>query len=139
MSDDLELWQQTLAAEHAAIWGYGLVGATQPLAAAAKATLDVHRSRRTRCVDAVVALGGDPVTSAVAYELDRPPNAAAARRLAADLEQTCSVAYAALSGAETRRTRLQATQWLRESAVAAWAWDGEVPILPGLERPPEYG
>ena len=133
MSEDLELWQQTLATEHAAIWGYGLVGATTPLATPASAAADTHRSRRARCVDAVVALGGDPVTSPVAYELERPPNAAAARRLAADLEQSCSVAYAALSGAEKRRTRLLASQWLRESAVALWAWDGEVPVLPGLE------
>ena len=64
MSDDLELWQQTLATEHAAIWGYGLVGATPPLATPAGAAADAHRSRRARCVDAVVALGGDPVTSA---------------------------------------------------------------------------
>lgn len=140
MSEDLDLWQQTLATEHTAIWGYGLVGATPPLATPASATLDAHRARRGTCVDAVVALGGDPVTSAVAYELERPQDAAAARRLAADLEQSCAVAYAALSGADVRRTRLQAAQWLRESAVAVWAWDGEVPVLPGLEPPPaEYG
>lgn len=133
MSDDLERWQQTLAAEHGAIWAYGLVGATPPLAAAADAALETHRSRRARCVDAVVALGGEPVTSAVAYEVERPQGAEAGRRLAADLERRCSVAYAALSAADVRRTRLQAAQWLRESAVAAWAWDGEVPVLPGLE------
>ena len=135
MSNDLERWQQTLAAEHAAIWAFGLVGATPPLAAPAMAALSTHRSRRTTCVDAVVALGGDPVTSAVAYDVERPQGAEAGRRLAADLERRCSVAYATLSGAGERRTRLQAAQWLRESAVAAWTWDGEVPVLPGLEQP----
>jgi hypothetical protein len=133
MSDDIERWQQALAAEHAAIWAYGLVGATPPLAAPASAALDTHRGRRARCVDAVVSLGGDPVTSAVAYEVEHPRSADEGRRVAADLEQRCSVAYAALSGADERRTRLQAAQWLRESAVATWAWDGEVPVLPGLE------
>lgn len=130
---ELERWQWTLAAEHAAIWAYGLVGATPPLAAAASAAIETHRGRRARCIDVVVALGGDPVSGAVAYEVERPEGAAAGRQLAADIERRCSVAYAALAGADERPTRLQAARWLRESAVTTWTWDGEVPVLPGLE------
>ncbi len=138
MSDDLTLWQQTLAAEHAAIWGLGLVGATPPLAVPASAALDVHRARRTRCADAVLALGGDPVASAPAYDIAGPDTQRAARTLAADLEAGCAVAYAALAGAGQRRARLQAAAWLRESTVAIWGWSGTVLALPGLDdRTPE--
>ena len=133
MSDDLALWQQTLAAEHATIWGYGLVGATPGLVLPADAALRLHRDRRARCVDEVVVLGGVPVASAPAYDVVAPPSTAAARRLAADLERGCTVAYAALSGADDRAARLQAAQWLRESAIAVWGWDGELLVLPGLE------
>lgn len=132
MDDDLALWQQVLAAEHAAIWGFGLVGATPPLAGPASASLDVHRARRTRCADAVVALGGEPVASAPAYDLAKPSTPRAARALAADLEESCAVAYAALAAARQRRARLQAGAWLRETAVAMWAWNDSLPALPGL-------
>ncbi len=133
MNDDLALWQQTLAAEHAAIWGFGLVGATPPLAAPAAAALDVHRTRRTRCSDAVVALGGTPVPSAPAYDIDKPESPRRGRELATDLEEACSVAYAALAGASQRATRLQGAGWLRESSIAIWGWSDTVPALPGLD------
>lgn len=132
--DDLARWQQTLAAEHATIWGLGLVGAALPAALPAEAALDAHRRRRTRCADEVVRLGGDPVASAPAYDVTAPPNAPAARRLAAELEDACSVTYAALAGADERSARLQGAQWLRESAIATWAWSGTVPELPGISE-----
>jgi hypothetical protein len=47
MSDDLRVWQQVLGAEHAAIYGYGLVGAVEGLADPASRSLTVHRQRRT--------------------------------------------------------------------------------------------
>jgi hypothetical protein len=43
------------------------------------------------------------------------------------------VAYVALAGADVRAARLLAAQWLRESAIAGWSWDGDLPALPGLE------
>ncbi|MCZ3390198.1 MAG: ferritin-like domain-containing protein [Actinomycetia bacterium] len=133
MSDDLALWQRTLAAEHSTIWAYGLVGATPPLAAPADAAIGEHRDRRSRCSDEVVALGGDPVASAPAYDVTAPPNEAGARRLAARLEESCTLAYVALAAANDRSTRLLAAQWLRGSSISIWGWDGELPTLPGLE------
>lgn len=134
MADDLDLWQQTLTAEHSTIWAYGLVGATLPLALPADAALGVHRERRARCVDEIVALGGDPTVSAPAYDVEAPANEAAARELAAQLEDSCAIAYAALSGADGRRSRLLAAQWLRQSAISIWGWNGELAVLPGLEE-----
>lgn len=132
MSGDLDLWQQTLATEHSVIWGYGLVGATSPLALPASLALRAHRDRRARCIDQVVARGGVPAAAAPAYDLVPPRSVAEARALAASLEQSSTVAYAALSGAADRATRLVAAQWLRESAIGGWRWSREVPELPGL-------
>jgi hypothetical protein len=133
MSDDLTLWQQVLGAEHAAIYGYGLVGATNDLAEAAASALVVHRQRRSVCLDAVVALGGTPEESAPAYDIDRPADTEQARGTAAALEAACWPAYVALAGSDDRRTRLTGAGWLRESTVRAQAWDGSVAPLPGLD------
>jgi hypothetical protein len=132
MSDDLTLWQQVLGAEHAAIYGYGLVGAVADLAEAATSALVVHRQRRGVCLDAVAALGGVPEASAPAYDVTRPADAAEARDTAAGLEAACWPAYLALTGSDDRRTRLTGAGWLRESVVRAQAWNGSVAPLPGL-------
>jgi sugar phosphate isomerase/epimerase len=133
MTGDLQAWQDVLAAEHAALWGYGLVGATPPLAPPAQQAQRAHRERRTRCIDAVVALGGEPVASAAAYQIEPPDDATDAREVAAQLEEACQAAYAALAGAEDRASRLRATRWLRESAISQWRWSGAVPTFPGLD------
>lgn len=128
---DLELWQQVLRAEHAAIYGYGLVGATPGLAAGASAALATHRRRRSTCMDAVVALGGTPDSSAPAYDLAMPGSADAGEVAAAELEAACWPAYLALVGSADRATRATGAAWLRESVVRAQAWDGTVAALPG--------
>ena len=133
MSDDLTLWQQVLGAEHAAIYGYGLVGATNDLAEGAASALVVHRQRRTWCIDAGVALGGVPEASAPAYDIAMPADPDAAAETAAALEAACWPAYVALAGSDDRRTRLTGAGWLRESTVRAQAWDGSVAPLPGLD------
>jgi hypothetical protein len=133
-NSDLERWQHTLATEHAVIWGFGVLGAVPGFAVAAEAALRVHRERRATCVDAIAGLNGDPVPSAPAYDVSRPANAAAARRLGADLDAASSASYAGLAGATQRDTRLLAARWLRESAIAQTAWDGVIPALPGLEQ-----
>ena len=131
---ELELWQNTLATEHAVIWGFGVLGAVSGFADAAEAALRVHRDRRATCVDAIVELNGDPVASAPAYDVSRPGGVAAARQLGADLSAASCAAYAGLAGATQPDTRLLAARWLRESAIAQTAWDGVVPALPGLEQ-----
>lgn len=137
---DLQSWQDTLAVEHAVIYSLGVVGATPGLAESAQAALNAHRARRAACINAVIELGGTPVASAPAYDVDtdvvQAPTDQPARQLAAGLEQSACAAYAALSSGSDRRSRLSAAQWLRESAVAQVLWIGEVPALPGLEPSP---
>ena len=132
-NDDEELWQDTLATEHAVIWAFGVVGSVSGLDSAAEASLRVHRDRRATCIDAIVEMGGDPAASAPAYDVPRPVNEEAARRLAADLEASTSIGYAGLAGAQEPGTRLLAARWLRESAIAQTAWNRMVPALPGLQ------
>jgi hypothetical protein len=133
MSDDLTLWQQVLGAEHAAIYGYGLVGATDDMAEAASSALAVHRQRRAVCLEAVVALGGTPEASAPAYDVVPPADAARAGDAAAALEAACWPAYLGLAGSDDRRTRLTGAGWVRESTVRAQSWNGSVAPLPGLD------
>jgi hypothetical protein len=130
---DVDLWQRSLATEHAVIWSYGLIGATGDLADAAESELAVHRTRRAACIEAVVAIGAEPVASAPAYDVKKPANDEAARRLAVTLEEGATAAYAALAGASDRLTRLRAASWLRESAIAQTRWDGHIPALPGFD------
>jgi hypothetical protein len=129
----VDLWQNTLATEHAVIWSYGLIGATDDLAAAADAELQIHRARRNDCIAAVADLGADPVASAAAYDVKKPASEPAARRLAASLEADATAMYAALAGSTDRRARLVAAQWLRGSAIAQTRWNDTVPALPGFE------
>jgi hypothetical protein len=134
--DEITLWQNTLATEHAVIWTYGLVGATGDLADAAEAELQTHRARRASCIDAVTALGGEPVASAPAYDVSMPQTESAARRLAVTLEVSATADYVALASSAEVGTRLQAASWLRESAVAQTRWGGAIPTLPGFGDEP---
>lgn len=134
MTDDLTLWQDALAAEHAAIYGYGLVGAAEGMAEKAADALAIHRVRRSTCLDAVTARGGTPVSSAPAYRIEMPADADEAAGTAAALEAGCWPAYLALAGSTDRRARLTGAGWLRESAVRAQAWAGTVAPLPGFQR-----
>jgi uncharacterized membrane protein len=129
---DLERWQNALAAEHVAVWGFGLVAAADAVATPAQRALTTHRGRRTECVERVIALGGQPVAPAAAYDLPRPTGSASARELAAELEADCSVAYITLAGAAALDTRVVGADWLTSGAAAQWFWSDDVPALPGL-------
>ncbi len=98
-NDELTAVQAALAAEHAAVYGYGIVGGRigGERRKEAQAAYDGHRARRDALHRAVRDLGGKPKASAAAYELPFPvPDAAAAARLAAELEDRLAAVYADL-------------------------------------------
>ncbi|MDQ1067274.1 ferritin-like domain-containing protein [Streptomyces canus] len=139
MSDDndkeLEAFQKALAAEHAAVYGYGVVGGRigQGRRAEAKAAYDAHRARRDGLVRQVRNMGGKPVAAAAAYALPFPvPDSAAAIRLAADLEERVAGVYSDLVRATEGGHRSTAAEALREAAVRAVRWRGESVAFPGL-------
>ncbi|MBZ4324613.1 DUF4439 domain-containing protein, partial [Streptomyces huiliensis] len=66
--------QTALAAEHAAVYGYGVVGAraAEERAQEAREAYEAHRARRDAMRRAVRALGGTPAAADAAYALPFP-------------------------------------------------------------------
>ncbi|MFH8796665.1 ferritin-like domain-containing protein [Streptomyces sp. NPDC017941] len=127
--------QAALRAEHAAVYGYGVVGGRIGAGrrAEARTAYDAHRARRDELRRAVRDLGGEPESSAAAYALPFPvPDAAAAARLAAELEERVAGVYADLVRAAGGTRRSAAAESLREAAVRAARWRGGSVAFPGL-------
>ncbi|TWV58557.1 DUF4439 domain-containing protein [Streptomyces misionensis] len=134
-SAELTAVQAALAAEHAAVYGYGVVGGRidDRRRTAARAAYDAHRARRDALAREVRDLGGRPVAASAAYALPfsvRDP--ADAARLAARLEERLAGVYADLVRAATGTRRASAAASLREAAVRAVGWSGRGVAFPGL-------
>jgi len=132
---ELTALQAALAAEHAAVYGYGVVGGRVPKGrrTEAKAAYDAHRARRDALVREVRDLDGTPVSAAAAYALPFPvPDSDSAARLAAWLEDRVAGVYSDLVRAATGERRGTAAGALREAAVRAVRWRGESVAFPGL-------
>jgi hypothetical protein len=132
---ELTALQAALAAEHAAVYGYGVVGGRirEGRRTEARAAYDAHRARRDALVREVRDLGGAPVAAAAAYALPFPvPDSAAAVRLAAELEERVAGVYSDLVRATEGTGRSAAVEALREAAVRAVRWRGESVAFPGL-------
>ncbi|MGA5727047.1 ferritin-like domain-containing protein [Streptomyces seoulensis] len=132
---ELTALQAALAAEHAAVYGYGVVGGRigAPRQGEARTAYDAHRAARDTLARSVRDLGGDPVAASPAYALPfSVADSSAALRLAAQLEERLAGVYADLVRATTGSRRTTATASLRESAVRATRWSGQAPAFPGL-------
>ncbi len=132
---ELDALQAALAAEHAAVYGYGVVGGRIGAGrrAEARAAYDAHRARRDGLARSVRDLGGTPVASAAGYALPfSVPDAATAVRLAAELEDRVAGVYSDLVRASEAGRRASAAGALREAAVRAVRWRGGSVAFPGL-------
>jgi hypothetical protein len=133
---------EALAAEHAAVWGYGVVGAALAVEARTPATAAETAHRDTR--DQVTALlderGADPVPAEGAYTLPFPVlSAVDAAALAVVLEDGVATAWVrVLDQAAERSVRELAIGWLSAAEGRAVVWRraaGTTPLtsaLPGL-------
>ncbi|OAH10025.1 ferritin-like domain-containing protein [Streptomyces jeddahensis] len=131
----LKAVQAALGAEHAAVYGYGVVGGRigGERRDEARAAYDAHRARRDELMRIVRDLGGEPEQAAAAYALPFPvPDAAAAARLAAELEDRVAGVYSDLVRAAEGSRRRTAADALREAAVRAARWRGGSVAFPGL-------
>lgn len=131
----LKALQAALAAEHAAVYGYGVVGGRirRERRAEARAAYDAHRARRDALVREVRDLGARPVAAAAGYALPFPvPDSATAVRFAAELEDRVAGVYSDLVRARDGERRREAAEALREAAVRAVRWRGESVAFPGL-------
>jgi hypothetical protein len=123
-----------VAAEHAIIYGYGLVSAhstpeVNDLVAAAMAE---HRERRESAIAMLEGRSVDAPLPAAGYQLptqvDNPTDAA---NLAVRMEEDCAVAWrAALERATTNEDRAFAVAALTQCAVTAARWSRVLGVWP---------
>ncbi len=129
--------QTALAAEQAASYGYGVVGAHLPQGSARQgdATTNwvAHVRARDLLTEMISARGGTPAPAAVAYQLPSPVNSpAAATTLAATLEDRVAEAYLSLVALPEAGLRSFGAQQVRAAALRAEAWRGSTEAFPGL-------
>ncbi|MXG87997.1 DUF4439 domain-containing protein [Nocardioides flavescens] len=136
---EVDALQTTLAAEHAAVWLYGLLGARTSQSAeaglytAVRAAYDAHRERRDALTGDIASLGASPVGSAPAYTPPAGLDTAAGRASAAlVVERSCAETYAALVGSTTGERRTRAVGMLADAAVRELSFGGEPEAFPGL-------
>jgi len=131
--------QASLAAEHAAVYGYGVAAArvTGAERARAAAAYAVHLARRDRLAALIRDGGAEPVAAEAGYQLPEPVTSqAAARRLATLVEEAAATAYADLVGAGDAELRELGARALADAAVRAAGWRAAGVAFPGL---PERG
>jgi Domain of unknown function (DUF4439) len=126
--------QTAVAAEHAVIWGYGVVGAHagDALVAMVRDADDAHRTLRDATITLITRYGGTPVATEPEYALPFPvTDRNSALRLAVHLEEGAAAAWryavAATDDVEVRRTALVA---LTDAAVRATRWRLALPTTP---------
>ncbi|GAA2273057.1 MULTISPECIES: ferritin-like domain-containing protein [Kitasatospora] len=128
--------QNALAAEHAAVYGYGVVGAWLPAGEQrqdAYATYAVHEAERDGWQRLLGAGGATPTAAAPGYRLPfQVTDAATAGRLAAHVETQLTGVYADLVAATTGPLRDRAATALRDTALRATHWGADLSALPGL-------
>ncbi|HET6636736.1 MAG TPA: ferritin-like domain-containing protein [Streptomyces sp.] len=132
---ELTALQAALAAEHAAVYGYGVVGGriADDRQDEARSAYDGHRARRDHLRRVIRDLGGTPQPAAAAYTLPfAVPDSDAAVRLATELEQRVAGVYADLVRATEGTRRGDAAAALREAALRASGWRGGGVAFPGL-------
>jgi hypothetical protein len=138
---ELDALQTTLAAEHAAVYVYGLLGsrtsqtAEAELYAALRAGYDAHRERRDTLIGEIAALGATPAPAAPAYTPPAGLDTTDGRYQAAlALERACASTYAALVGATTGASRLAAVAFLNDAAARELSFRGTPEIFPGADE-----
>jgi hypothetical protein len=122
-----------LTGEHAAIFGYGVVGAhLDPDGQnGARACESVHRDRRDAISLLVAAAGGTPAPAAAAYALPfSVTDAASAMKLAVALEEGAAGAWRTALGGTTGDNRKVALDALTACAIQATRWRVKAGIVP---------
>lgn len=133
-----------VAAEHAAIYAYGVLGARLDDAGrrAAQLAYDGHRARRDQLVAAARAAGGNPPAPLAAYDVS-VATPAEALGLAIRIEEGLALRWRDLvADTDDVALRQLAIAGLQESAVRAAQWRRRAGIIPatvafpGTDPPP---
>ena len=130
--------QDALAAENAAIFGYGVAGAhlTGSSQAAAEQAWTGHNQARDALAAMISARGATPAAAQAFYRLPlRVHNASSAARLAAYLEDGVTRAYLGLVAVGDQRLRRFGAMAMLAAAQRAASWRGSTQAFPGLSPP----
>jgi hypothetical protein len=123
-----------LAAEHAAVYGYGVAGAHLAGAQQAAAARDwiAHQVARDDLEAMLRSLGAEPVPAAPAYQLPAVLTAHDAVTLAVALEDRTATAYLGVVAVSAPAIRHFGALRLRATALRAAFWRGTTVAFPGL-------
>jgi hypothetical protein len=130
--------QQALAGEHAAIYGYGVIGARlapqqRRIAVAAR---NAHRSARDQLARLITSAGGAPVAAQDDYVVDvATANQTRLRNDLAGIEDRLCVLYAELVLSSQEDQRRLGIDQMQATAVRATGWRGSAQVFPGLADP----
>lgn len=134
----LDALQDTLAAEQAAVFVIGYLGAqtsqsVEPeLAALLRDAYGAHRARRDDLVARVRDVDGEPVAAAASYDIaDVRGEPARVRRRALQVERSCAATYGFLVASSPTAERRFAVDTLIEIALREIALGGRPRPLPG--------
>lgn len=127
--------QLALAAEHAAVWAYGLAGAflTEKLAGKFAEATATHRARRDATEQMLIEARTPPVPAEPGYRIPEPVNdAASALRLAITAENDAAAAWRSVieSSPVEPELRRAALDGLTGAAVQAARWRATADIPP---------
>lgn len=134
--------QECLAAEHAAVYAYGMLGGVLSGTAApieTKADADsshaAHRERRDTLSDELNHLGEEPVSAQASYRLPfRVAREGDCLRLARQVERRTAAVYAYAVAATTGDSRAFAIDALTDCALREVAWGAPLQAFPGVSE-----
>jgi hypothetical protein len=138
MTAEVTALQAVLAAENAAIYGYGVVGAYLGGGQQDEAKSDWHEHliARDELSGMIARLGAAPAAAQAAYELPfRVTGPDSAKRLAAYLEDGVTRAY--LAAVALTELRSWGAAAMRPPALRAARWRGGTLPFPGLAGSPD--
>jgi hypothetical protein len=117
--------QVALAAEHAAIYAYGVIGShlTGAELGLARAGDRAHRDLRDTVADLVSSAGATPAAAAAAYRLPKPvTDRTGALALAVEIETRVAAVWRSTLGVSPDVNRATALEALIDAAVRAAEW-----------------
>jgi rubrerythrin len=134
----MDALQTALAAEHAALYVYGALGArtsqsaTPALFGEVADAYETHRAWRDRLTRRLSDDGAQPTPAAATYELpDTPPTPRGVRRAAADVERASAETYAYVVANTSGADRRWAVDALTRAAVREVAFGAGPDAFPG--------
>jgi hypothetical protein len=138
-SDDVGARQACLAAEHAAVYAYGVIGGriaglhvSADVVERVDESYEFHRDQRDTLDRAIRDLGADPVAAEPAYALPvTPASVGQCQRVARYVENRCSETYAYAVSLASPQTRGGLALDLADTAVRAAAWGARLDPFPG--------